>query len=491
MFDLSRRRLLSTAAALPVSSGLIALSPGGPAEAQAADNPEDIWSHGANPDFVLSAAKHELAPFGKPIQALLTGGTWPGTTVRYRKGDQFRVLVENRLDVPTSLHWHGLIVPTLEDGVPAVTQSPIPPGDAFFYSFPLKQAGTYWYHSHFGLQEQQGLSGPLIIEDPDEPHAYDEDLVVYLSDVADIPVNRVIPEIRDGSLQVNVADPYRLSDGGPFPIDVSYAGYLVNGRPPFDPWTHALRPGARARLRLINGSGSSYFRIAIDGVALEVIEADGSRVVPVTVDDLVLSTAQRCDVIVALPESGSYALRAAALGDDKGALAVLHTPDVQPKVADRRATFSGRTLRDSDLRAPWDTVIPDGPRRTFKVVLSGNMRAYLWMMNGNSWPEPYAEFGHDEAKESFYEVQRGDIVRFDFVNETPMAHPMHLHGHVFRVLDDGRDRPDAPIRDTVTVWPKGKTSIEFLANNPGHWFFHCHNIWHLAVGMAQAVSYRA
>jgi FtsP/CotA-like multicopper oxidase with cupredoxin domain len=187
------------------------------------------------------------------------------------QGDQFLVLVENHLEAPTSLHWHGLIVPSLEDGVPTITQYPIPPGGVFYYSFPLEQSGTYWYHSHFGLQEQQGLSGPLIIEDPDEPHDYDEDLVVFLSDVAGIPVDRVVPGIRDGSLQVDVANPYPLPDGAPFPIDVPYAGYLINGRPPADPWTQPLRPESRARLRLINGSGSSYFRIAVDGVRLEVI----------------------------------------------------------------------------------------------------------------------------------------------------------------------------------------------------------------------------
>ncbi|MGH6915348.1 MAG: multicopper oxidase family protein, partial [Geminicoccales bacterium] len=250
-------------------------------------------------------------------------------------------------------------------------------------------------------------------------------------------------------------------------------------------------PGARARLRLINGSGSTYFRIAIDGVPLEVIACDGEPVVPVTVDSLVLGTAERCDVIVSLAESGSHTLRAAALGDDKQALAVLHTPDVKPKVDGGRAQFPGRALGAGDLRAPRSTVIADRPRKTFTVTLAGNMQKYLWTMNDQLWPEPDAAFAGSDPKESFYRIQPGDMVRFDLVNRTPMVHPMHLHGHVFRVLEDGQDRPDAPIRDTVTVWPKRKVSIEFVANNPGRWFFHCHNIWHLASGMAQAVIYEA
>jgi FtsP/CotA-like multicopper oxidase with cupredoxin domain len=139
---------------------------------------------------------------------LLVNGAWPGTTIRYNRGDRFRVLVENSLDRPTCLHWHGLVDPNLEDGVPNVTQAPVGPGDALYYEFDLKQAGTFWYHSHFGLQEQQGLSGPLIIEDPNEPQAYDEDLVVMLGDVVDIPVADVIPRIRNGTLQVSVTDPF-------------------------------------------------------------------------------------------------------------------------------------------------------------------------------------------------------------------------------------------------------------------------------------------
>lgn len=488
MHAFSRRGFLTTASTVPLAPGLL-LPAAAVGEAEAAPPVADVWAAGAKPDLVLSIDRHEMAPFGTPLETLLVDGAWPGSTIRYRKGDQFRVLVENRLDVSTSIHWHGLIVPTLEDGVPVVSQAPILPGAALYYSFPLQQSGTYWYHSHFGLQEQQGLSGPLIIDDPDEPHDYDEDLVVYLSDAPDRPVERIVPGLRDGSLQMNVSEPYRMPEGSPFPIDVPYAGYLLNGKPPAAPWTQALRPGSRTRLRLINASGSSYFRIAVDGVPLEVIARDGNPVVPVTVDDLVLGTAERCDVLLSLPESGSYTLRAAVLGDDKQALGVLHTPDVRPKIEGGRARFSGRTLQAADLRAPSSTVLPDAPRQTFEVKLSGDMKAYRWLMNGNAWPEPYAAHAGDYAEESWYRIRPGAGVRFDLVNETKMAHPMHLHGHVFRVLEDGRDRADAPLRDTVTVWPKGRLSIEFLANNPGRWFFHCHNVWHLATGMAQAVSY--
>lgn len=479
--DLAGATVLTPLAAIP----LLRQAP-----AAAAAEPAGAWDIGAKPDYKLAVAAQEIELFGHGIQALLVNGAWPGTTIRYSRGDRFRVLVENRLDQPTSLHWHGIVDPNLEDGVPNVTQAPIGPGEALYYEFDLKQAGTFWYHSHFGLQEQQGLSGPLIIEDPNEPHAYDQDLVVMLSDVIDIPVEDVVPRIRQGTLEVRVGDPYALPDGAPFRIDVPYAGYLLNGQTPDAPWSHALRAGARARLRLINGSGSSFFRVAIDGLPLTLIAADGDPVEPLVVDNLVIGTAQRYDVLVTLPESGSYTLHAAALGDARQAIGVLHTPDVAPSANRARPRFAGSALQLADLRAANATTLPDGPRKTFEVVLSGDMRNYLWQMNGHVWPEPFATFAGDHAEETYYDVAFGDVVRFDLVNRTPMAHPMHLHGHSFRVLADGADPARAPLRDTFVAWPDGKVTIEVVAYNPGKWFFHCHNVWHLATGMAQAVRYR-
>jgi len=488
---ISRRQFTGSATlTLAAASGALGKAEAAAEPSQSAAAPAPIWTIGARPDVTLSITSQTMDLFGHPISAVVAGGTWPGQAIRYRKGDQFRVLVENRLDRPTTLHWHGLVVPTLEDGVPGISQAPIAPGDAVYYAFPLLQSGTYWYHSHVGLQEQQGLGGPLIIEDPDEPHAYDEDIGVVLNDVIDIPVEDVIPQIRAGKLMVSVTDPYNMADGTPFRIDVPYVGYMLNGRTPDAPWTRALKPGSRARLRLINASGSSFFRVAIDGLRLTVIAADGERVQPVTVDDLVIGTAQRYDVLVTLPGSGSHTLHAAALGDSQQAIGVLHTTDAAPVANRQRPRFAGRTLRVTDLRAPSPTTLPAGPRRSFDVVLGGQMQKYLWTMNGHVWPEAFAAFGGDRPEETWYDIQPGDVVRFNMVNRTPMAHPMHLHGHVFRVLPDGIEHPDAAVRDTVVVGPRGSVSIEFLANNPGKWFFHCHNLWHLAVGMAQAVRYR-
>ncbi len=484
---LSRRAFAATTAAAPLAAVPVLQ----PATAAArATTPAGPWERGARPDYTLRINAREVDLFGSKVQAILAGDSWPGTVIRYNRGDPFRVLIDNTLDQPTSIHWHGLIDPSLMDGVPGISQAPIGPGNALYITYPLKQAGTFWYHSHYGLQEQQGLGGAFIIEDPDEPHAYDEDLIVMLSDVVTTPVADVIPQIRAGTLKVAVDTPYTMSDGAPFPIDVPYAGYMLNGKTPGAPWTQALRAGSRARLRLINGSGGSFFRIAIDGVPMTVIAADGDPVAPLEVDNLMIGTAQRYDVLVSLPASGSYTIHAAALGDDQQALGVLHTPDVAPSAHQDRPKFEGKALQLADLNAAAPTTLPSAPTRTYQVVLSGDMRSYVWEMNGKVWPEAFAAYAGEQPEEVYYDVSFGEVVRFDLINQTPMAHPMHLHGHSFRVLVPGADPARSPIRDTVVAWPNSKVSIELAADNPGTWFFHCHNIWHLATGMAQAVQYK-
>ncbi len=480
-----RRDLLKSGLALPLVPAALTT---GARPTAAAQGPEG-WERGAQPRYRLNIAKQQVAPFGKETTALLANVTWPGTEMRFTKGEDFRVLVENAMDEPTTLHWHGMIVPNLEDGVPEVTQAPIVPGAALYYAYRLQQSGTYWYHSHVGLQLQQGLSGPLIIEDPDEPQGYDEDVTVFLSDFISQSPDSVVKGLKRDQVDVSVEAPYAQPDGAKFPTDVPYDGFLINGQAPDQPWTKAVKPGATLRLRLINGSGSTYFRVGLDGLAMTVIAADGEPLAPIEVDNLVIATAQRYDVLVTLPGSGSHTLHAAALGLDRQGLAVIHSRDVEAKPNSARPAFEGRALDPGALRAPRETTLPDGPQKTFEVVLSGNMERYLWQMNGVSWPEAFANFKGITPKESYYGVSFGDRVRFDMVNRTPMAHPMHLHGHFFRVLADGMDPATHPMRDTVSVPPRGKVSIEFYANNPGQWFYHCHNVWHLAVGMAEGVRY--
>ena len=438
----------------------------------------------ASADFLLDIAEETVSPFGTPITAILAGGRWPGTEIRYRKGDVFRVMVQNRLTQPTSIHWHGLIPPNLQDGVPGVTQAPIEPGELMLYQFPLIQAGTYWYHSHYGLQEQQGLAGPLIIEDPAETCGYDHDVTLLLSDVYSGDPNTVIPGLRDGSIGFQAEQPFVLPGESGFATDVPYAGYLLNGRSNASPWRFACRPRQRLRLRIINASASSFFRFAIPGLPLTVIASDGEDVEPVEVDNLMVSTAERYDLLVTIPESGNYPLYAAALGDNKWVEGLIHTHDAPAPPKFRPPRFEGRHLSFEQLRASDDSRLPKGPERSIDLRLSGNMAKYVWLMSDVAYPELFAPA---DAKNIPLEVGYGEVVRITLTNPTPMYHPMHLHGHVFRVL--GGDEERAPRKDTLSVPPRSTRAIKFHANNPGRWFFHCHNLYHMASGMARELRY--
>lgn len=447
----------------------------------------------AKPDYVCNIEARTIAPLGKPTEATLINGTLPGTEIRYREGDMFRVLVNNRLDVPTTLHWHGMIVPNYMDGVPGVTQMPIAPGDSVLYEYVLRQSGTYWYHSHYGFQEQTGLSGPLIIEAKDEPHACDHDVVVMLSDWLNQSPEGIIPQIR-GQQPATSAVKVPDTPGYPFPqdkkfnVDINYPSYLINGQSNQSPWSLKVRKGDRIRLRCINSSTATFFQVALDGHQLEMIAADGQDIVPLTVDNFVIGTAERYDLLVTIKESGSFTLHAAALGTDQQAVGVVHTADAAPKANLQKPQFSGVSGGMADyasLKSPVNTTLPEGEVKTFDIDLGGQMMKYLWSMNGEYFPEVFSPDG----KATPLTIKSGDRVRMRLTNSTMMYHPMHLHGHFFRLLTGDGPQPMAPLKDTVAVGPKQQINFEFTADNPGNWFFHCHNLYHLASGMARVIRY--
>ena len=486
MYDKDRRQLLKLSAAIPLGASAVTLGGLGSNAAYAATGQTMPQAMMPKPDYILDVVPVQKSFFNTNISGLLVNETWPGPPIRYTKGDFFRAVVKNSLDQPTSIHWHGMVLPNLLDGVPEVTQAPIQPRALMYYEFPLIQAGSYWYHSHYALQEQQGLAGPLIIEDPNEDRGYDHDVTVFLSDVLAGSPDTLVKNLQAGKVDFDTPDPYVLPGESEFEIDVPYLGYLINGQSNDTPWTHTARAGQRLRLRLINGSTSSFFRIMVDDLPLTVIASDGEDVEPVTVDNLVVGTAERYDVLVTLPESGSYTLHAAALGDNTQVVGVLHTQDVAAKANLERPKFTDRILRLEQLIARQEWTLSNTPDRTIDNKLSGNMKAYLWEINGVRYPEVFAGEGAEKIP---LEVGFGEVVRFVIENPTPMYHPMHLHGHVFRVLNGQGVR--APRKDTVAVPPKSKVTIEFLADNPGKWFWHCHNLYHLATGMAREVHYVA
>lgn len=494
--DCSRRQVLRAGLALPLALTPAAASLGHES-LETSTNSSNWPPTQVKPDYTLNITQKSVAPLGESVSATLVNDTLPGATIRYREGDMFRVLVNNRLDVPTTVHWHGMLVPCYMDGVPGINQLPIPPQSAVLYEYPLRQHGTYWYHSHYRFQEQTGLSGPLIIDAKDEPYSYDHDVVVFLSDWLNQSPDGIIPQIRGTEAATAAVKPienaeFTFPGEKRFVVDVNYPGFLLNGHSSAKPWTLKVQQGDRIRLRFINGSTSSFFQAALDGHQMHLIAADGQYIEPLEIDNLVLGTAERYDALVTVKESGSFTLHAAALGTSQQALGVIHTADAALKINTAQPRFSGVSGglgNYAALRSPEPTMFSSGPVRTIDVELGGDMKRYLWSMNGLYYPEHFVTDGKDEP----LLVQAGERVRIRLTNPTMMYHPMHLHGHFFRLLGKPGDWKDthAPLKDTLAIGPKQQLDFEFAADNPGRWFFHCHNLYHLATGMAREVRYQA
>lgn len=265
---------------------------------------------------------------------------------------------------------------------------------------------------------------------------------------------------------------------GPDLSDVKYGAFLLNGRASGAPWTFEANPGERIRLRVINGGASTVFKVALEGHPLTVTHADGLAVEPVEVAWILMGMGETYDLLVTLKDAGSYTLHAVAQDGSGQAIAVLHTSGAPATANGSLPEFGGRKLEYAQLRAPGSTVLPEGPLRTFTLPLRGDMSRYVWTVGDVPFPEAEPLL-----------VRRGDRVRMEIVNETGMWHPMHLHGHFFRLLNGAGDR--APLKHTVNVAPGETVTIEFFADNPGTWFFHCHNLYHLEGGMARLVEYES
>jgi CopA family copper-resistance protein len=280
---------------------------------------------------------------GKPRTAMLINGSLPGPILHWREGDDLTLRVTNRLDVPTSIHWHGVIVPTGMDGVPGISYPGISPGETFVYRFPVRQSGTFWYHSHTRFQEQNCIAGALVIHprEPDPVQAH-RDYVVQFNDWTDENPEHVFYHLKTGDgyynyhkrtlvdfihdidhkgLSATLKNRWTWSTMRMDPrdiVDVSGAQtggtytYLINGEPPAANWTGLFKPGERVRLRLINSSAMSYFDVRIPGLKMTVVDADGSHVEPVSVDELRIAVAETYDVIVT-PREDAYTIFAQSM----------------------------------------------------------------------------------------------------------------------------------------------------------------------------------
>ncbi|MEE2679310.1 MAG: multicopper oxidase domain-containing protein [Myxococcota bacterium] len=424
-------------------------------------------------EYDFEIQRTTLNPDGqKPMPGVTVNGVMPGPEIRVKRGDLLRIRTGNRLaDEPTSIHWHGLLLPAGMDGVPDVSNVPTAARGMYVYEYPIRQAGSYWYHSHFGLQEQIGLFGAYVIEDEDEPNQADRDAVVLLSDWLHRDPYKVFEELKTPSAKA------KPPSSGPDLADIQYASYLVNGKSVGDPWTLEVEPGESVRLRVTGAGASTYFRVSLDEHPLEITHVNGPAVEPVEVDEFLIGPGEGYDARVRIEKPGSYTLHAVTQAGDAQALGVIHTRGVAPTPNRSIPKPAERALTLSMLRAIEPTTLPPGKRRDLRVVLGGDMKNYIWMMNGQAYP-----------KADRLVVGPGERVGIEMVNETGMWHPMHLHGHFFRALNGAGER--SPLMHTISVPPRKTVKIEFTADNPGNWFFHCHNLYHLDAGMARVVEYQ-
>jgi FtsP/CotA-like multicopper oxidase with cupredoxin domain len=480
---LTRRQVLVLGATSAAAATLGGLATAAGDEAQPVAVRPDVQA--------LQIARREVRPTGQRRQAVVANGSFPSTTLHAREGELLRVMVDNQLDEPTALHFHGVVLPNAMDGIAGLTQPMIEPGHSFAYEFPLGEAGTYLYESTWKLQRQVGLCGALVVAAQREPHAVDHDEVVLLTDWLDGDPAQVVPELRSGRGQERTAeDPKRLVNalpgGAPFPIDVRYAAYLLNGRSHRDAWTREVKPGARVRLRLVNASAATFFRVQLEGLALQVIAADGRAVAPVEVDDLVLATGERCDVLVTIAEPGSYTLRAAALGAPGGAVGVLHTTGVRPVISTRPPHWGARPLAYAQLRLPEDVPLASAPLDRRRLTIDGAVAGYTWSIDGHPYPGEYVARGSVVVPP--LEIDGGAHIELELVNHTQLWQVLHLHGYRFRLLADRSAGARAPWKDTVAVAPRASVAIAFAAEQRGRWLLPSCHLYRAQSGLARLLS---
>ncbi len=498
-------------------------------------------------ELIVEKGKVDMSGRKTVSFALTVNGGIPAPTLEFTEGDEVEIAVVNRIpDEEVSIHWHGILLPSEMDGVPYVTTPPIHPGETFTFRYKLRQSGTYWYHSHTNVQEQKGVYGAFIIHPKKRTLKYDRDLVVVLSDWSDEDARSILKNLRKdgdyylykkgtmrswlGAWRAGALKTYWNYDwtrmGGMDYSDVGYDAFLINGKRSLQ--LAEAHPGETIRLRIINAAASSYFKVTLGGGPMRVVSADGVDMKPTLANEILMGMAETYDVLFTVPEHRNYELRAAAQDGTGGASGWIGmgpeaaaprsprpglyepmdhaahanhaapaapAPDAPAAPVDHstmdHSAHAGHampaapaapgqavpTLTVDDLRAAAPTAFPAATsRHDVRLVLDGDMTRYIWHINGKAIHE-----------ERTLVIREGEVVRYTFANKTMMHHPMHLHGHFFRVLNAGGDF--SPLKHTVDVPPHSERTIEFLADEPGEWMLHCHNLYHLKTGMARVVKY--
>lgn len=423
----------------------------------------------------LRIAEKEIDVKGKRVKVLTLvqpDGTH-GLTVQEK--DPFKVFLKNQLKVPSSIHWHGLILPNNQDGVAFITQYPIYPGLSYYYEFPLVQAGTFWMHSHYSLQEQELLSAPLIIKSAEDRELADQDVVMFLTDFSFKSPREIYNELR-------IPKQKGMKMGAQDLVDVKYDAFLTNYHTLESPEVIQVKPGKKVRLRIINGSSATNFFILLGAMEGTAVAVDGNRIGPYRASKFELAVAQRIDIVVTVPRiGGSFPILAQGEGTNMLTGLILSTKEiVVPKLSDKAATTAGALTNEQELKLrAYKPLSKKRVDRQIVVELGGDMAGYVWTINNQVWPDVTP-----------IEVEKGERVEILFKNKSTMSHPMHLHGHVFEVTSVGGQLIHGAKRDTVLVMPQSTVAIQFDADNPGVWPFHCHILYHMEAGMFTVLRYK-
>lgn len=508
---------------------------------------------------------------GQTRKAIAINGQIPGPLLEFTEGDTAEIYVHNGMHHETSIHWHGLLLPNEQDGVPYLTTAPIKGHTTHRYRFAIRQSGTYWYHSHTMLQEQSGMYGAFVIHKKGEEQQPEHTLL--LSDWSDEKPSEIERSLhyatdwygikkgasqsyaqaaKEGQLKTKFANEWKRMNAMDV-SDVYYERFFVNGK------TEERHPqykaGDRVRLRIVNGSASTYFWLTYAGGKITVVATDGKDVVPVEVDRLIVGVSETYDVMVTLPDSGmAYEFRATSedrtghasfwLGEgmphaqkdlprldyfegmkmmngmmtmggkmkDMGMNMSLQRMDmnrvmypemtgktpgkkVRKKKREKTAPATEHaheghdmampadsaaqivTLNYDMLRSPVKTTLPEGPFRELRFELTGNMNRYVWTLDNKTISES------DKIL-----IKKGENIRIILYNNSMMRHPMHLHGHYFRVLNSQGEY--SPEKNVLDIMPMETDTLEFYASEEyGDWYFHCHILYHMMSGMGRIFSY--
>ena len=415
-------------------------------------------------DVQLTAAPGvaQVAP-GVAVNGWLYNGTLPGPTLRITEGQVLRVRFRNDTPEPSLVHWHGQPVELGMDGVPGISRPAVAPGQEFVYELRNLVPGSYWYHPHgHEGQLEVGAAGMLIV-DPANP-------------ASDPPADVE---------QTIVLDDWVGTLGGAF------TGHLLNGRSSAGQVPIVVQPGQRLRLRVVNVASGRNYVFALDGHPLTVTHADGNRILPVTVQAVPIGIGERWDVIVDCNNPGTWSLAVAAIENRNATLVrgvvqyAGHTGGMPPGSFVPPNLATGTLLSYAQLAA-FHPVAPlvSTPDRTWTAALGMSMGpgGMLHTINGQTWPNvpPFAVASDEDAA-------------LTFVNQSPQYHPMHVHGHFFRMVGTAGGTVAPPQKDTVLVRPMmqaGSTvAVQMVADNPGRWLLHCHNMEHMEGGMMATIEY--